>query len=72
VQDDKDDPTNMRQIAIRLPVPVMDRLEAHARRLRDRNPGVSVTRADAIRALLLDALDTIETKEGTRSKAKTS
>ena len=49
-----------KQLAIRLPVPLIERLEAHAKRLRAATPGVNVTRADALRALLIDACDYAE------------
>ncbi len=49
-----------RQIAIRLPVMLLDRLQQHVARMRRDNPGVNVTRADAIRALLIGALDRAE------------
>lgn len=52
--------TETKQIAVRLPVDLLDRLEAHASRMKAGAPGVGVTRADAIRALLLDALDRVE------------
>lgn len=52
-----DVPVPGRQLAIRLPAAIVARIERHAERLRQRFPGVSVTRTDAIRALLVDALD---------------
>jgi hypothetical protein len=44
-------------------VSVIERLEAHAARLRRATPGVDVRRADAVRALLLDSLDRAEATE---------
>ena len=62
-----------KQIAIRLPVALLDRVKAHATRLKRSAPGVlGVTRADAIRALLHDALEDAERRENekqTRPKA---
>jgi hypothetical protein len=50
-----------KQIAIRLPVPLLTRLEEHAERMKRDAPGrLTVTRADAIRALLADALDAVD------------
>ena len=49
-----------RQLAIRLPTSLVDRLDAHAERMRAQARGVRVTRADALRSLLLAALDTVE------------
>ena len=46
------------QIAVRLPESLLKRVDRHVKRLRDRTPlGISVTRADAVRALLIQALD---------------
>ena len=46
------------QIAVRLPETLLRRVDRHVKRLRDRTPlGISVTRADAVRALLIQALD---------------
>jgi metal-responsive CopG/Arc/MetJ family transcriptional regulator len=51
----------IRQIAIRLPAKLLDRVDAHAARLKHRSPGVGVSRADAIRSLLHEALTSAET-----------
>ena len=46
------------QIAVRLPETLLRRVDRHVKRLRDRTPlGISVSRADAVRALLIQALD---------------
>ena len=46
------------QIAIRLPESLLRRVDRHVKRLRERTQlGISVTRADAVRALLIQALD---------------
>jgi len=52
----------MTQFAFRLEVDLVRRIEAHVTRLREGTPGVNVTRADALRALLLDALKLAEKK----------
>jgi hypothetical protein len=65
----RDDAT--KQLAIRLPVSLIDRLERHTLRLRRASPGVDVRRADAVRALLIDALDYAEAQEReAQAKAK--
>jgi hypothetical protein len=43
--------------AFRLPDDLMSRVDAYAKRLEAEQPGISVTRADAVRALLTRALD---------------
>ncbi|MEY4550654.1 MAG: hypothetical protein RL685_6849 [Pseudomonadota bacterium] len=48
------------QTAFRLPTELLARLDAYAARLRFEQPGVNVTRADAVRLLLTRALDEIE------------
>ena len=53
------------QIAIRLPEGLLRRLDRHVERLRGQVPqGVGVSRADAARSLLLDALGRIEARKG--------
>ncbi len=45
------------QIAVRLPESLLRRVDRHVKRLREETPEwVTVTRADAVRALLLEAL----------------
>lgn len=51
------------QRAIRLPVTLLERLERHAERMRGRNPGLSISVADAVRTLLTAALDREEAAE---------
>lgn len=46
----------MTQLAVRLPKSLVERLERHAARMRRAAPGVSITRVDAIRALLNEGL----------------
>ncbi len=52
--------TDMKQIALRLPRDVLERVAQHAKRLQRENRGMKVTRADTIRTLLIDALDSVE------------
>jgi hypothetical protein len=57
------------QITLRLPVPLLQRIKHHADRMKRAAPGrLTVARADAIRALLVDALDAIETKDALKPK----
>ena len=58
------------QLAIRFPTALVERVEAHVTRMRRASPGVNVTRADAIRALVIDALDLADEQER-EAKAKT-
>jgi len=48
---------------VRLPVGLVERIEKHALRLRRARPGLNVSRTEALRALLLDALDAVEELE---------
>lgn len=50
-----------KQVAFRLPVALVDRLDRHADRLRREAPWSNATRADAARALLTYALERLET-----------
>lgn len=50
--------------AFRLPSDLMKRLDRHAERLRSEQPGLRVTRADALRMLLNEALDEKEAEHG--------
>ena len=46
------------QIAVRLPASLLKRVDHHVKELRGRTPlGISVTRADAVRSLLIQALE---------------
>jgi predicted DNA-binding protein len=49
-----------KQVAFRLPVSLLKRLDAHAERLRRDAPWSNATRADAARALLTEALEAQE------------
>jgi hypothetical protein len=59
-----------RQLAIRLPESLVERLEGHVTRMRAASPGVDIKRADAVRALLHDALDRAERVGQAPRKAK--
>tara|TARA_R110002072_G_scaffold166502_2_gene319745 strand:- start:1145 stop:1318 length:174 start_codon:yes stop_codon:yes gene_type:complete len=48
------------QIAIRVEASLLDRVEAHLKRMREQLPGLKLSRADAIRSLLTQALDASE------------
>ena len=48
--------------AFRFPDDLIGRVDAYAKRLEAEQPGISVTRADAVRALLTRALDAIGEK----------
>jgi hypothetical protein len=41
---------------------LVKRLDAHAARMREATPGVAFTRSDAVRVLLLGALETSEAR----------
>lgn len=45
-----------RQIAIRLPPDLIERIDSYAERLQEKVPGIPITRTAAIRALLEHAL----------------
>ena len=51
-----------KQVAFRLPVELVGRLDAFAERIQNESPGLRVTRADAARLLLTRALDEAEKK----------
>lgn len=68
---DEDD-GDTKQIVVRLQKNIINRLEAHTQRLKDENPGMGVTRADAIRVLLVAALDGVEAMETTKTGKKTT
>ena len=57
------------QTAFRLPVSLLKRVEAYGRALEERNPGVRVSRTDAVRSLLDRALSDFEREtKGKRGK----
>lgn len=55
--------TNDKQTAIRIPAELMDRLDRMATLWRRERPGARMTRSDALRVLLLQALDGAERAE---------
>lgn len=56
------------QIMVRLPATILNRIDQHAERVRQRMPGVGVTRAGAVRSLLLVALASVEAEAGREPK----
>jgi hypothetical protein len=54
----------MKVVPFRLPVALVKRLDRYAESVASENPGLRVTRADALRLLLTDALDRKESKRG--------
>ena len=50
----------MSQVAIRLPDALLERVEAHTDRMKEHLPGLKITRADAIRSLIAQALEQAE------------
>lgn len=60
--------TRMEVYAFKLPADLVERLDAHATRLRDESPGVRITRADALRTLLISALDSVESKPSSKGR----
>ena len=57
------------QVAFRFPDPLVKRIDRHAQRMEQATPGVTFSRADAVRSLLTRALDEAEATEKQR-KAK--
>ena len=56
------------QVAFRLPDDLLERLDAHAERMREAQPGVNVTRTDVVRTLLTRALEDAESRAKGRGK----
>jgi len=54
----------MQVVPFRIPDELVKRLDKHAERLRRDQPGLRVTRADALRVLLTEALDQKEARNG--------
>lgn len=48
------------QCAFRMPTELVERLDAHAERMRGETPGVSISRADVVRLALGRGLDQLE------------
>lgn len=51
------------QTAFRLPRELLKRLDAHVEQLRREQPGMTISRADAVRVLLGRALDEAERQQ---------
>jgi hypothetical protein len=56
------------QVGFRLPADLVKRIDAYAARLSSENPGLEVTRALAVKALLTQALDALEATPKHRGK----
>lgn len=56
-------PSGNTQVALRLSNELTGRVAKHAERLRRKNPGLNLTRADAFRVLLTERLDQVEAEE---------
>jgi predicted DNA-binding protein len=54
--------------AFRLAAEMLKRLDRHARRMERRNPGLRLTRGDAVRELLTRGLDEAEAAERDEGK----
>jgi Arc/MetJ-type ribon-helix-helix transcriptional regulator len=50
----------MQNVAFRLPEEIITRLDRHLERMATQSPGLVLTRSDAVRVLLLKALDEAE------------
>ena len=57
------------QFSIRLSESLLERLDAHVRRIVAGTPGLSITRTQAIRALVMDGLDRAEQAEAQKKAA---
>lgn len=57
-----DDDANDVQTSLRLPTGLVERIDAHAARVREQT-GITVKRAQAIRALIEAGLETVEARE---------
>ncbi len=55
-----------KMINFRLEPSLIARLDAHAQRMSDATPGLTFSRIDALRTLLVPALDAAEQKRGGR------
>ena len=53
------EPEATQQVAFRLPLSLLARLDQHAERMRAEQKGLTVTRADVVRLLLMQALDNV-------------
>ena len=62
--------TDLLQLAFRLPTDLVRRLDACVERMVASQPGLTVTRTDAVRVLLIRALDADEAKTKTAKLAR--
>lgn len=53
-------PDPMVQSNFRLPQSLLDRVDSHARRIEEATPGITCSRVDALKALLIYALQKLE------------
>lgn len=51
-------PEKTQQVGVRLPVTLVERIDSYAEELTSERPGIRVSRTEAIRFLILRALDT--------------
>lgn len=65
----EDTATETKQLAVRLPLALIERIEKHVRRMKVANRWMLVTRADAIRSLLDDALTATEARGAPEANA---
>lgn len=56
------------QLAFRLPDELVERIDEHVKRLGRDNPGLDFTRTDAVRSLLVRALDDVEGSDKGRKR----
>ena len=59
------------QTAFRLPLSLLERVDAYAARLARETPGLNPARADAVRSLLTQALDAVEGRGEGRASVRT-
>jgi hypothetical protein len=55
--DDVPDKQRTVQVAIRVPEDLLERIDEYAQRISEATPGLTLTRADAVRMLMTKALD---------------
>ena len=53
---------NDEQIVVRLPRALVERVDAHVEKLKKEQPGMRITRSDAVRMMLTRALDDTKSK----------
>ena len=59
-----------KQVAFRFPVKLLKELDAYAERLKKEQPGLNITRADAVRLLLTKALASASSEERAAARPK--